>query len=100
MNTNDITFSSLKELYDRLTPALTSKTIELHRLGYKYIKEEDIWNYLKENKWVNSVDLLLYQMVDDIINVDSTNITYHLEDKLSRTNRNINLEGSDINGTI
>ena len=35
------------------------------------VEEIDIWNYLKEKRWKNSYNLLLYQMVDDIINVDA-----------------------------
>ena len=40
-------FTNLKDLYDRLTPALKSKKEELIRLGCDYITELDIWNYLK-----------------------------------------------------
>ena len=68
---DDIKFDSLKELYDRWKPALTNKKDELHLLGYKYITEIDIWNYLKDKKWTNSHNLSLYEMVDDIINVEN-----------------------------
>ena len=44
----DVSISSLTELYERLKPALISKKEEMKRLGYPYIKEEDIWNYLKD----------------------------------------------------
>ncbi len=67
----DIEFANLKELYERLLPALRNKKLELIRKGYKGIEEIDIWNYLKEKRWKNSYNLLLYQMVDDIINVDA-----------------------------
>ena len=40
-------FRNLKELYERLKPALRTKTNELKRIGFNYIKEEDIWNCLK-----------------------------------------------------
>ena len=61
----DIEFNSLEELYERLTPALKAKVSELKRYDLDYIKEEDIWNYLKDTKWVKANNLLLYQMVDD-----------------------------------
>ena len=66
----DIEFSSVKELYDRLTPALKTKEQELKRNNINYIKKEDIWNYLKITKWKGAKNLLLHQMVDDILNVD------------------------------
>ena len=53
-------FTNLKELYDRLIPALKSKKDELIRLGCNYIEEIDIWNYLKEKRWKNSYNLLLF----------------------------------------
>ena len=56
----DITFNSLEELYERIKPALMTKKEEMKRKGYEYIKEEDIWNYLKEVKWKNSKDLMLH----------------------------------------
>ena len=38
----DIEFNSLQELYQRIRPALRTRMRELHRLGYDYVKEEDI----------------------------------------------------------
>ena len=43
----------------------------LKKLGFDYIDEFDIWKYLGMKKWKSASDLLLYQMVDDIINVDN-----------------------------
>ena len=67
----DIEFNSLKELYDRLQPAIDTKYHELIRNKIGYIKKEDIWNYLKINKWSQAKDLLLHEMVDDILNCDN-----------------------------
>ena len=67
----DIEFNSVKELYERLKPALTTKVTELKRNDLDYIKIEDIWNYLKDSKWSKANNLLLYQMVDDILNLDN-----------------------------
>ena len=47
----DYEFSSQKELFMRVRPALRSKCSELKRLGYSKIKEFDIWNYLIIKKW-------------------------------------------------
>lgn len=66
----DIEFNSEKELYERLMPALRTKELEFKRNDMPYVHIEDIWNYLKISKWSKSKDLLLYQIVDDIINVE------------------------------
>ncbi len=87
-----IEFTSLKELYDRLTPALNTKCNEMHRTGYSYIREEDIWNYLKEIKWKKSIDLELYEMVNDVLNTDSLIIDQYMKNKLKDQKRTINLE--------
>ncbi|MFA5409891.1 MAG: post-transcriptional regulator, partial [Bacilli bacterium] len=64
-------FKSLSELYNRIKPALVSKNNDLKRIGINYVKEEDIWNYLKETKWVQTSDLSLSEMVSDIFNLGS-----------------------------
>ena len=83
----DITFNSLEELYKRIKPALRTKKEEMRRAGYIYIKEEDIWNYLKEVKWINSKNLSLYTMVSDVLNADNMLIDKYLKDKLTLRNR-------------
>lgn len=80
----DIEFSDIKELYGRLTPALNAKISELKRYDLDYIKKEDIWNYLKENKWTKAKNLLLYQMVDDIMNLEN----YLIDDYVKKQIRN------------
>ena len=71
-----------EELYERLIPALNTKVTELKRNDLDYIKQDDIWNYLKDSKWKNANNLLLYQMVDDILNLHYTspvrNLTYYI----------------------
>ena len=49
----DITFASKEELYKRVKPALRTKKNEFKKLGYSYIKETDIWNFLIKKKWKN-----------------------------------------------
>ena len=78
----DIEFSSVKELYERLIPALKTKEQELKRNNINYIKKEDIWNYLKITKWKGAKNLLLHQMVDDILNVDYVLLKNYVEDNI------------------
>lgn len=85
----DVEFNSLEELYRRIKPALHTKKEEMKRNGFPYIKEEDIWNYLKEVKWVHSKNLLLYQMVSDVLNVEDSVIDRYLREKLSMRNRDV-----------
>ncbi len=83
----NLEFSSQEELYQRVKPALYTKKCEMIREGYSYITEEDIWNYFKEEKWINAKALLLHDLVNDIINTDSYHIDQYFKSKLSRENR-------------
>jgi hypothetical protein len=67
-------YKSQKELYQTLKPAFNVKLRLLRNGDYNSIKSIDIWNYLKINKWTNSVDLTLADMVNDIIHVDNKDI--------------------------
>lgn len=86
----DISFSSVKELYDRVYPALKSKVKELKKLNMKYIKEIDVWNYLVENKWKKKKGLLLSDIVDDILNTDNYLIDSYVKGKMEIQKRKIN----------
>lgn len=85
-------FKSLSELYMRIKPALTSKKNDLKRIGITFVKEEDIWNYLKETKWVNTIDLSLSEMVSDIFNLNSSTIESYVIKNMNNIERQINLE--------
>lgn len=74
----ELEFKSLKELYDRIKPALRCKCSEFKVLGYKNIKEEDIWNFLTNNKWMSSHNLDLSTMVSDILDLSIYDINYYL----------------------
>lgn len=91
---NDIKFNSLEDLYNRLKPALRSKIKELHKLDKIYIKENDIFDFLTDNKWENSNNLTLDQMVDDILYVDNDLIDEYVQKKIIRENYN-NLKERD-----
>ena len=86
MNTE---FTTLEQLYERLKPALRTKMREMRSLGYAYIREEDIWNYLKEVKWINSKNLLLFEMVRDVLNVDNGSVDSYVRQKLNSCERRI-----------
>ncbi|MBR3897844.1 MAG: hypothetical protein IKJ43_01010 [Bacilli bacterium] len=88
----DLEFSSLEELYNRLKPALRSKQRELNEYGYGYLKIEDIWNYLKESVWKNSINLSLNEMVSDILSVDNELVDAYFKEKLNEKNRVIYFE--------
>lgn len=83
----DIEFSSLKELYDRIKPALTTKKNELKKIGYTFIKEADIWNYLTQTKWLTSKELTLSEMVSDIFSAKEEDINKYMIDKISKEKR-------------
>ncbi len=97
----DIEFRDIKELYQRLTPALNTKVTELKRNDLDYIKVEDIWNYLKITKWKSANNLLLYQMVDDILNLDNDEIDEYVKGEIRKKVVKPNLENmkwDDDNG--
>jgi len=88
----NLEFSSLKELYDRIKPALETKVAEMHRLGFTYIKCEDIWNFFKENKWKKASDLSLHEMINDILNTDNVLIDTYFKEKMGESDRTLILE--------
>lgn len=88
----DIEFSSVEELYKRLTPALKVKKTEAYNYGYGYLKIEDIWNYLKDKVWKNSRGLSLNDMVSDIMNCSLEEIDYYFKENLSKKNRKVFLD--------
>lgn len=63
-------FSGVNELYKRVLPALQTKVSELKREKINYIDALDIWQYCIDNIWKNKNDLRIYELVDDILNVD------------------------------
>lgn len=75
-------FNTLEELYKRLYPALTTKKYELSRLGYNYIKQKDIWDYLTMIKWKKCKGLTLSEMVDDILNCENKKIDHYFKEQL------------------
>lgn len=85
-------FESLEQLYKRLLPALKSKVSELKRSGYDYLTSEDVWNYLKETKWIRSSNLSLNDMVSDIFTSSNDEIDAYFKSKLNKKNRKVYFE--------
>ena len=85
-------YNSQKELYLSLMPALNVKMKILKRNNYKEITREDIWNYLKDSKWSKANNLLLYQMVDDILNLDNNEIDEYVKGEIRKKVIQPNLE--------
>lgn len=83
----DYEFSSKEELFQRVKPALKAKINEFHRLGYKHVQELDVWNYLIENVWCKSKDLMLSDIVNDILHAKIGKIDEYIKEKMSSTNR-------------
>ena len=79
----DCEFSSKEELFQRVKPALNAKVGELHRFGYTYINQMDVWNYLIENKWMKSKDLMLSDIVSDILHSDNNKIDTYFKSKIT-----------------
>lgn len=63
-------FSSSEELKQRVMPALKMKQERFLKEG-KNITTEDIWLYLKNNKWMKSKNLSLNEIVNDILKLEN-----------------------------
>jgi len=81
-------YKSVKELFDSLKPAFLVK-LRLINKDYDYITRNDIWNYLKINKWCKDVDLTISEMVDDIIMVDIDKVDKFLKDYIRKQERKL-----------
>ena len=64
-------FESVSELKSRVMPALKMKEERLKLDGYDF-SSEDIWFYLRQNKWSKSKNLTLNEIVNDILKLDGS----------------------------
>ena len=80
-------FKSLKDLYNRVKPALYSKLKEIHNLGFTVISEKDIWNYLVTNNWKNRVNLELHEIISDILYADNYLIYEYVMTELKKNKK-------------
>lgn len=81
-------YKSQKELFDSLKPAFNVK-LRIIKKDYSYITKNDIWNYLKINKWCKDVGLTISEMVDDIIMVDIDKVDSFLKEYIRVQERKI-----------
>lgn len=88
-------FKTVEELYNRVLPALYSKIKELKNLGYKYITEKDIWNYLVNTSWKKKVDLQLNELISDILYANNYELNEYVMQKLG-SNRNNDIKDDEI----
>ena len=82
----DINLDDFKELYNRLKPALNSKTKELKLKDKIIIKEEDLFNYLKDNVWNKEKNTSLFDMVSDIMYVDEDKLLDYINMNIFKKN--------------
>ncbi len=75
-------FKSAKELYDRVSPALYSKVKEVRNLGFKYITEKDVWNYLVNSTWKTKRNLQLHDLISDILYADNSKLNDYVVEKM------------------
>lgn len=75
---------SIEKLYKTLIPAFKVKLRILKNFNYNYIKMEDIWNFLKDNKWINANNLSIAEMVNDIIHCENMTLDHYLKEKLDK----------------
>jgi hypothetical protein len=85
-------FKSLGDLYNRVKPALTTKKSELKRSGINYIKEEDIWNCLKEVRWIKTTNLTLSEMVSDMLDCSIDTLDMYIKKQISKIERKANFD--------
>jgi len=67
-------FSSVDELFNRLKPAFNTKINELKSRGIKYLDIKDMWLFLSKTKWASESNLELCDMVSDILNINETEL--------------------------
>lgn len=77
-------FKSARELYDRVSPALYSKVKEVRNLGFKYITEKDVWNYLVNSTWKTKRNLQLHDLISDILYADNNKLNDYVVEKMKK----------------
>ena len=78
----DYEFKSVLDLKAHIKPALDSKVKEMQRKNIKYVTQDDIFEYLRNNVWPLKSNLTLYNIVDDILNPDNEIFCNYVVNKL------------------
>ncbi len=71
-------FNSSLELRSRVESVLDSRRSELKRVGYN-VSNDDMWTYLSNVIFPNSVGLTLYDVVDEIMHIDVNKMLKYLD---------------------
>ena len=79
---DNLKIKNLTQLFKRVKPALNSKLREINDMKIIYIKDKDIFDFLRETKWINATNLCLAEVVDDILNVDINKLNVYVQKKL------------------
>lgn len=90
----DYKFNSVEELYRKLKPALEAKVSELKRNKIDYIKEQDIWNYLRTNYWSKKGDLTLGELVNDILSTPNYELQEYVHKMMKSTKIEENIDNN------
>lgn len=79
-------FGSITELYRRVLPALKSKKKELVSSKITFVTEKNIWDYLRETKWCNETKLTLFDIVNDILYVETDQLLDYISKERQEQN--------------
>ncbi len=91
----DFGLNNSLDLYKRLLPAINSKINELSKYEIFYVKREDIWNYLKQEKWKND-NISLAEMVDDILNTDNEKLVKYVKEKTLNERKSTEIDETEL----
>ena len=88
----DFEFHSLEELWNRVHPALRVKVKDFKILGLNNFSDSDILYFLIESKWKNGVNLMLSDIVDDIMRLESSEFKKYMDEIKQETDSFIDEE--------
>ena len=91
----DFGLNNSLDLYKRLLPAIKSKINELSKYEIFYVKREDIWNYLKQEKWKYD-NISLAEMVDDILNTDNEKLVKYVKEKTLNERKSTEIDETEL----
>lgn len=77
----ELEFRSKEELYQRIHPALSAKKSELKRMGYYYLNERDIWEFLSTTVFPRTKGLTLADIVSEIMHVEGIQLDKYIKSK-------------------
>jgi hypothetical protein len=76
-------FNNATELYQRVFPALKTKKDEINLEFKCNVKEIEIWQYMRNRIWKETVDLTLGDIIEDILNTKNDDIYFYIKNNRS-----------------